>query len=183
MKTKRCRLCRRSKALTTFTANCKAADGRLNTCKQCDARRRREKYASDPRTRAIALWHCLLQRINNANGKNPSYGHVDLRLSRDEFVRWFVAELPKFTKRYGAEVTPSIDRTNSKGHYAISNMRLLPLLENSNLAERKKNLRAPPGLAWCGKCAKYLPKENFYKNKAQPHGLEHSCKRHKRLRS
>lgn len=182
METKSCSTCGEQKSLDQFGRNCKSKGGRLARCKACNRDIYRAKYETDPRYRAQAVWFALQQRLNNANGKNPSYATITTTFTKEEFIAWYAAALPAFFVRYGNDATPSVDRIKSKGHYSAGNVRLIPLQENSNLAERKHNLRAPKGKAWCTHCKRFLSRNMFHKNRSQAHGLQHSCKQHRRNR-
>lgn len=183
MDKKACSACSVSKPLSEFGKNSNGKGGRLGRCKPCDRTVRLTRYANSPRVRAIAVWHALRQRIGNANGKNPSYAAIELRMTQTEFVAWYVAAFPEFRREHG-DVTPSVDRREDSGHYAADNIQLIPLGHNSRKAPRNHNERAPKGQAWCARCLAYLPRTEFYKNRSQVNGLQSYCKPHaKQLRS
>lgn len=175
---KTCNVCGLPKPPEQFTKNCKSPDGRLSRCKTCDKKVRLHRYRTVPRVRASAVWHALLQRVGNANGKNDSYANTQVAFTKDTFVAWYSAALPVFFADHGVDATPSVDRVEQDGHYSPGNVRLIPLGDNSMRARNKRNVNAPAGTAWCTHCKKYLPRSDFYKNRAQAHGLTHSCKRH-----
>lgn len=171
-------MCGKQKPADQFGRNRNSRDGRLARCKTCDREVRLARYRNNPRVRAGFVWSAILQRVGNANGKNPSYEKIQTRCTREQFVAWYVAALPVFFAAYGTDATPSVDRIKPLGHYAIDNMQLIPLADNANKSPHKKNVHAPAGTAWCTHCREYLPRTRFYKNRAQAHGLQHSCKLH-----
>lgn len=178
MKTKHCSACGLPKKLAEYGKNCKSPGGRLARCKACDREIRISRYHSNPAVRGGFIWSAILQRVGNANGKNASYSGTAVTFTRDKFITWYAAALPRFFAKYGDDAKPSIDRKDQAGHYSPGNVRLIPMGENSKRARNKRNLRAPVGKAWCTHCRDYLPRTDFYKNKAQQHGLTHSCKKH-----
>lgn len=127
------------------------------------------------------MWHGIRQRVGNANGKNPSYASVELRMTQEAFLQWVIPAYKRFIARYPLLI-PSIDRCDTTGHYEIGNLRILALGDNAMLATNKRNVHAPEGMAWCTKCKAYLPRSSFHKNRAQSHGLQHTCKLHRRKR-
>lgn len=172
---KSCSMCQREKSLDEFSRNCHMSDGRLNRCRECEKVVTRARYKSNPRYRANAVWSALLQRIGNSNGKNPSYAAVELRMTKEEFIEWVIPKYAEFLAQHPGE-SPSIDRIDPNGHYEISNLRVIPLAENCRLSPQKHNLHAPEGQAWRTACKAYKSRSEFYKNRCQPHGLQHRCK-------
>lgn len=175
MRTRTCTKCGQAKPLTAFHRNCNSHDGRLQRCRQCVSEAGREAYRTDPAVRAKAVWAALLRRVQNRDGKNPSYAHVCLRMTKAEFLTWAVPAYTEFL-RQNPDTTPSIDRIDARGHYAIGNLRLLARNENARRAARNKNIHAPAGHAWCCRCKRYRPRDRFHKNRAQPHGLDNRCR-------
>jgi len=173
MSEKQCKVCEQVKPLDEFHRNCKMRDGRLNECKPCLLLRSRREYQT-PGKRATAIYSTMKQRERNSDGKNPTYADVEIRISRDDFIAWFVASWPIYVFDFG-DRQPSIDRING-GHYEFGNIRLIPLAENSRLALGNHNVHAPDGMAWCGTCETYKLRCEFHKNRCQVHGLCHQCK-------
>lgn len=171
-----CTRCDVEKKLEEFYRNHNGPSGRLTRCKNCDNELKRKKYREDHLTRAKAVWHALGQRVGNADGKNPTYANIELRMTKEEFCVWYTTELPKFFDVYGETVTPSIDRLRVNEHYELSNLRLLPLGENARLQPKNHNVNAPGDQAWCAVCKCYKNRDAFYRSKAQPHGLDNRCK-------
>lgn len=178
MKEKICSTCRQLKTLVQFYKNCNSTDGRLARCKACDNEIRLHRYRHNYKTRATAVWHALQQRIGDADGKNPSYRSVTLALTQSQFIAWYIAALPSFFVKFGQDATPSVDRIRNSEGYALDNIQMIPMPDNSRKRAGNRNVHAPEGQAWCTACRAYLPRDSFYKNKAQHHGLAHRCKQH-----
>jgi hypothetical protein len=172
--TKVCKLCGVAKPLAAFFRNCKAPDGRLTRCADCIKAQKKDQYHTDPRKRALAIWHALLQRIRNANGKNPTYADTELRMTKDEFLAWAVPEYTRWLTEH-PDKRPSVDRVRSDGHYELGNLRLLEWGENARQSRKNHNVHAPEGAAWCSRCKQYLQRTAFHKASHQPHGLSHTC--------
>lgn len=73
-------------------------------------------------------------RAENRSGRHPTYSNVQLRISRNEFIEWVLAEMPWFQFRHPG-LRPSIDRKDARSHYELGNIQLLPQRENSRKRE------------------------------------------------
>ena len=172
-----CKICKRLLPIAEFYRN---RDTRLARCRDCISDAGRTAYRDNPSKRATAVFTCLLQRIGNTDGKNPSYANVRLMFTRSEFLEWYVAAYADFRKIHG-DAKPSVDRIHD-GDYRLDDMQLIPIGENSRKAPGNRNVHAPPGIAWCAKCRKYYNRVEFHKSKSQPHGLVNCCKNCERKR-
>lgn len=82
--------------------------------------------------------------MNNRVATHEDYTHIEIRMTRNEFMDWAEPEHAKFMEEYGLDVVPSIDRIDPDGHYELSNIRLIPLPDNSrrNRACRRQRQKA-----------------------------------------
>jgi hypothetical protein len=135
-------------------------------CKVCY-----RKYEATPDRRAKRTWNTLHARIR----LQPSYKGIGVRMTRDDFLEWAV---PAYTRWMAAnpDKTPSLDRIDPAGHYAVDNLRVIERGENSRLARNHPNVHAPEGMAWCHSCEAYLPVDNFWKSARDFNGLQKRCK-------
>ncbi len=172
---KECNTCHTDKPLEDFHKNCKSADGRLNRCKACTLSQNKERYHTDFDYRARCIWSTILQRVGSRNGKNKSYKHVKLEMTREEFIKWFSVACKKFVEE-NPGVTPSVDRKNNNKHYSLDNIQIISLAENSKTKPSNRNIHAPDGQAWCALCQQLKPKSEFHKNKAQRGGIASYCR-------
>jgi hypothetical protein len=87
-------------------------------------------------------------RIKARALKAPDYKDVELHITRDDFRSWCDSQRHVWEQLRRFNITPSIDRINSNGHYTISNIRIISNIENINrslkqIAEsRKKSIQA-----------------------------------------
>lgn len=155
---------------------CKSELTRYKTywkCKPCQ-KRIADKYKETPKGKALQLWYGLRSRAENP--KLPTYRNVKVKISKQDFLEWALKELDKWVKDGYTVKVATLDRINSDGHYEKGNLQLLTKEENSKKKDCNKNLNAPEGFAWCGKCKAYFPKESFTKDKRNWHGLRTVCK-------
>jgi len=160
-KSKTCIRCNTEKPRYMFSPNYRMADGYLNRCKTCQNEISRDKYRNDVRYRVNCIWNALMQRIENADGKNPSYAATELRMTKDEFIDWAVPEYKLFI-RNSPEKRPSIDRIDDAGHYELSNLQVIDWGDNARKARRNINVHGPDGMWWCSKCKSYKETHCFY---------------------
>lgn len=102
-----------------------AFNGNNPVCNKCV----REFWATDEK-RAKQDFRNMKGRSGNRDGRHPTYADVECRIAEDDFQRWEHKELLIFRCRYPGK-TPSVDRINSRGHYEIGNIQLLPKGMNS----------------------------------------------------
>ena len=115
------------------------------------------------RRRANNKYNAILSRLSKTNRKkNENYIGVQLRVSRKEFIDWFMP-----LDFEGA----SIDRIDANGHYEISNMQVIPLSENI----RKDKVKAKNGFCECYKCHQIKPISDFCKDKKRKNGHKTIC--------
>lgn len=172
---KLCKLCQIQKPLTEFHRNCKSPDGLLHQCRVCISAKKKLAYRVNPTTKAIAVWHGILQRAGNASGRHPTYANIEVRMSRAEFLAWAVPAYRRFERKNPGS-RASVDRKDPDGHYEIRNLRVIAMVANQRLAKANKNIHAPKGKAWCAICRSYKPKEAFDKNSTSWHRLSSYCK-------
>lgn len=128
-----------------------------------------------PRGMALSKWAGIKARAGNADGKHPAYADVELRMTRQEFVDWFIAEASQWNATYPG-VKPTVDRRDSRGHYELGNLQLASLSDNSRRQRWRPNLDAPDGMLWCGRCRQHKPREAFAKCARIWTGRQSHCK-------
>lgn len=165
--------CPRCGERNLFDRNQRRKDGLAVWCRRC-MKAYRQGRKTEPRAAAIAAWHRLKNRATNRSGQHPTYTNVELRMTREEFVRWAEPRIAEWlitnTSRW------SIDRIDSDGHYAIDNLQLASLGDNSRRKSNNKNPSAPPGRAWCSRCEDFRDRDEFHKARARSNGLRQYCK-------
>jgi hypothetical protein len=183
---KRCSRC--GKTDGPFGNNKTTTDGLSFWCKPClkTIRPSKEAHTASMRFwrqtavgRANSAWNRICQRAGNADGQHPAYAKVELRISREAFVAWFIPEIENWLREYPDE-TPSVDRKDNDGHYEVDNLRIISLSENSRLQPGHKNVHRPIGKVWCGQCNDYLPEDQFYRHQNSTTGYQPRCKHHTR---
>ena len=121
-----------------------------------------------------AAWNRLTSRAGGKYGFK-GYEHVEVRMTRAEFVAWALPEYALWFRSRPDE-TPSIDRIDNDGHYELANIRLVSLAENlRNTPYHGKNVNAPPGILWCGRCKQYLPLDRFGTDSHKKNGYRPQC--------
>jgi hypothetical protein len=176
MTKKTCTGCGKTKPRSEFHKHAPSKDGLKPRCKPCqreaEARRRLE-----PDHKAVQAWHDLNKRVQN----QPEYAGVEVRVTRDAFVAWATDAFARWFVTH-PDVRPSVDREDPAGHYEISNLRVIPLGENSRRARNHHNVHAPSGKAWCAGCLTYKFRSDFERNAGKPHGLQNYCRPCRRTR-
>lgn len=89
--------------------------------------------------------------------KCRTYEGVEVRVSRDEFKAWCLAQWDYISTLQ----RPSVDRLDGNGHYELSNMRVIELVANI----QKEKLIAVDGMTRCSICRKTKPLESFDRDK------------------
>ena len=141
--------------------------------KKSTKRETTKAWLATPKGRASRMWTTLCERA----GKVRYYEHVQVRMTRDEFLRWAVPAIRRWWSRHPGE-TPTVDRKDSQGHYELGNLRITSRGENTRNRSYNKNLVAPEGMAWCGgKCQRYLPIEAFSTRPSRSVGVQGRCKK------
>lgn len=130
---------------------------------------------------AYTRWHKINARtVNGANPDTKSRGSahyvnlgIKIKFTRTEFNEWCERNRDVILKLIKEGHTPSVDRINSEGHYALDNMRIISLKENIAAGVAKRNrLRSeklanqypPKPCAYCGKL--------MYRNPRKGRGIE-----------
>ena len=93
-----------------------------------------------PLYRAKAAYSGMLARCRNANGKNPSYANVELRMTLAEWLAWAVPEYERFLSTVH-DLTPCAARKGDVGHYEIGNVEIISQVQNR--AQQRSYARAP----------------------------------------
>lgn len=96
-----------------------------------------------PLYRARSAYRDMKRRCGNANGKNPAYAGVELRMTMDEWLAWAVPEYGRFNQDHPNE-SPNASRRGDAGHYEIGNIEVIP--RKDNLAEQKHPINATHGM-------------------------------------
>lgn len=161
-----CSHCRSTELDVLFFKNAAKASGLSTLCKSCYA-----AYEGQPHRRARRTWHTLNARVK----RQAAYDHVSVNMTQQEYLEW---ALPAYSKWMADNPgkTPSIDRIDPAGNYALDNIRLIERGENSRLASNHPNVHAPLGKAWCPQCAEYLPVSSFWRCAGKFNGLQTRCK-------
>lgn len=128
-----CKECRRRAGRQRYQAN------------RSRHRRRRERYLDSQSTWwnfAFRRWPSLNTRT--INGSNPKWNQrqsrhylnrgIRLEMTKEEFYSWCKSQSDAIDAILDAGETPSIDRIDSDGHYALDNIRVISLRENCRLA-------------------------------------------------
>jgi hypothetical protein len=171
---KTCCECNETKPEELFYRNRSRKDGLTVRCIECSKKYNREYFGS-PHGKAIVAWNNISGRATNSNGDNPSYADVELRMDRDEFIKWFVPEMEKWMAE-NPGIRGSVDRIRDEGHYEIGNLRIISMVANARKSMARKNVHAPDGMAWCSMCKAYLTVVSFHKNRSEFNGLQGRCK-------
>lgn len=115
------------------------------------------------RRRANNKYNAILTRLARTdNPKNKQYYGVELRVSRKEFIEWYMP-----LDFEGA----SVDRIDKNGHYELSNMQVISLEENI----RKEKVKESNGFCECYNCHKVKPINEFSKDKRRKNGHSTIC--------
>lgn len=162
-----CPGCSTTLAVDNFYRNAGRKTNTSVLCKECF-----KSYEATPHRRAKRTWQNIVSRLK----RQHSYRHVELRMTRTDFIEWAVPQFYKWIAD-GHSTTPSIDRIDPKGHYELGNIRLTTRAENSRLASNHPNVFAKTGQAWCHVCKAYLPSEHFWKSASSYNGLQNRCKK------
>lgn len=116
------------------------------------------------RRRANNKYNGILSRIKyTERKKNSNYCNVKLKVSREEFIKWY---MPLDFK--GA----SVDRIDNNGDYELSNMQVISLKENII----KDKVKCKDGFCECYVCHKTKPIELFAKDRRRTNGYSTICK-------
>ncbi len=79
----------------------------------------------DVQVKCRRMWANMKNRVKN----DPDYRHVEIKMSRNEFLSWAEPRVQNFLF-LNPTATPSVDRMDSDGHYEILNIRIIDLDEN-----------------------------------------------------
>lgn len=140
-----CRKCKKKYDLNLFYSDKRASDGKKSRCKFCikedideyrhtekgkEARKKwSKKLGATPHGKAAIAWRGIVGRLRKPE-LYPSYKHIQLKMTRNEFMNWAISAISKFMKE-NPNVKPSIDRQDSEGNYELTNLRVISHAENS----------------------------------------------------
>ena len=127
-----------------------------------------------PYYRANAAYYGMQARCLNKNGKNPSYAEVELRMTREDWLKWAVPEYTKFQVEHPDD-TPNAARIGDMGHYELGNVRVVSRAENC--AETRICGIRQDGTKRCSGCKEPRPVGEFNKNRGRWDGLSSHCKK------
>jgi hypothetical protein len=161
----------------------------LQVCKECsipkiitdkEAKSKYHKeYRKTPNGAAACAWNRLTSRAGAQYNHSKSYANIEVRISREDFIAWAVPEYEKWFREH-SNLTPSIDRKDSTGHYELGNLQLVEVQSNRRKASKFVNDNAPLGTKWCPKCSRFRNHDEFYKMEKpsahDPMGLYVRCK-------
>lgn len=102
-----------------------------------------------PLYRVKASYSGMKIRCLNANGKNPTYAKVELRMTLSEFIAWALPRYAKFIAEHPNE-SPCTARFGDRGHYEISNIKVISVADN-----RKETVRPSPAKNTHGTISSY----------------------------
>ena len=114
--------------------------------------------------RAINHYNLMLKRCNSLNKKDLCYKNINVKITKEEFIKWF---MPKDFKGC------SIDRIDRNKDYELQNMQVIPLSENIS----KDKIKAKDGYCECFRCKQVKPIEEFAVDKRRANGHATICKK------
>jgi len=159
-----CGICHRKLPATCFNKDRYRRRGFCWACRECSKKRKLTAFHL-----ASQKWVSMNTRVRNKS----EYAHVEIRITREEFIAWAVPLLDAWDWRHGS---PSVDRVKVKGHYELANMQIISRNENSR--KDKKSWVAPVGTKWCPDCNEYRPFSDFTKHRSHAFGLAGHCREH-----
>lgn len=118
-----------------------------------------------PRYRARAAYNGMKKRCLNANGKNPTYKNVELRMSLESWLLWAIPRYARFIGRY-RHLSPCAARIGDKGHYEIGNIQIISTRRNSRETNSCR-YDLSKGERPCTFCKEVKPLPQFYKRGAR----------------
>lgn len=129
-----------------------------------------------PEYRAYAAYYGMLARCGNADGKNPSYKDVELRVSIGEWLDWAVPRYAAFIQE-NPFVSPSVSRFGDAGHYEVNNLEIISFAENRARQKRDMTYRLrADGTKLCSGCENVFAQCQFGRRSRNPDGLDIQCR-------
>lgn len=121
------------------------------------------RYRKTPQGWSGMAWGNITMRLKH----DADYASVELRMTREAFIAWCV---PRIRRWWSSHPTgkPSIDRKDDRGHYELTNIRILDVRENSRRRKFNKNSKAPAGKAWCSGHRSYISITKFSPAPSRP---------------
>lgn len=127
-----------------------------------------------PLYRARSAFRDMMRRCRNANGKNPTYANIELRMTLDEWLAWSVPKYETFIAEHPHE-SPNAARVGDAGHYEIGNIEIIPHLLN-RASQSMPRVARPDGMKTCSRCEKDKPVSQFSKRAGNFDGLNYWCR-------
>ena len=136
--TRTCTKCKREKGADEFYNNAASPDGLTTRCDVCILQLT-NAYNRSARGLALKKYRDMQKRCENADGKHPSYAHVRLQITREDFLKWAVPRIQDFLIA-NPGLRPSVDRINPDLGYYVENMRIISVDDNRARARFPGNL-------------------------------------------
>lgn len=114
--------------------------------------------------RARSRYAMILNRCKGEGSKNRGYIGVNVLISKDEFIEWF---MPRDFEGC------SVDRIDSKGDYTLENMQVIPIKQNI-IKDKVKHI---DGKCLCPVCREIKDSDCFVKDKRRTCGFGTICKK------
>lgn len=158
---KQCTKCRLEKEEDYFYEDKRTKDGLYSSCKKCHLIRKGSRtgdkeshyYRQNPTPNKVA--RIMMGRIHSRVGNFPFYKNVRCYLSLSELEDYLAENWEPFMalhkdwekNEFKRKFAPSVDRTDSKKHYSLDNIRIITVSDNSKYANTglkrtKKQLEA-----------------------------------------
>lgn len=130
-----------------------------------------------PLYRAKAAYCGMQARCGNANGKNPAYAEVELRMLLEDWLAWAVPRYEEFDQRHPGQ-SPAAARKGDAGHYELGNIEIITFVENRRRMEvpRIGTLLNSAGMKVCSRCELEKPGAAFSKHRRSADGLTGWCR-------
>lgn len=125
-----------------------------------------------PLYRAKAAYRNMKIRCLNANGKNPAYANVELRMTMEEWLEW---ALPKYESllKDNDQITLNASRFGDQGHYEIGNIEIIT--QDKNRKNMKTHVEMIPLI--CPYCKGSFEKPKRYVKSKIKNGHRIFCSR------
>lgn len=130
---KKCVKCAKFKPLTEYSTVKKEYKGKTyetprSECKLCRAIRVKS-FRGGIKGKALQMWDGINRRAEDKEGTRPSYRQVRNLLTKEDFLKWAIPELNKWSEKHNLS-SASVDRINPEKHYELGNLQILSHSEN-----------------------------------------------------
>lgn len=116
------------------------------------------------RKRALSRYAMIIYRTTHTDeDKNKCYKGVDVKISKEDFVTWFMEN-----DFEGC----SVDRIDVNKGYEVGNLQLIKLADNI----RKDKVKAVDGMCECYRCKLTMALDLFAKDNRRANGRSTICK-------